>query len=109
MTKSQLRKYKDSLKATKREDKELLDLHYDNLTQRQRVKVKTKLTIEQDGCCGICGISEKDLKRSLHIDHNHINGHIRGLLCGRCNTMIGFAKDNPYILQSAIEFLLNNR
>jgi len=32
-------------------------------------------------------------------------GAIRGILCSSCNRMIGFAKDSPSILASAIKYL----
>ncbi|MHA2351443.1 MAG: endonuclease VII domain-containing protein [Candidatus Thorarchaeota archaeon] len=39
----------------------------------------------QGGCCAICGRHQSKMRRSLHIDHNHATGHVRGLLCGNCN------------------------
>lgn len=108
MTMGELGKYKRTIKKLNDESKELLLLHWDNLTEAQRVKVRTQLTIRQDGCCAICGQSEKELKREICIDHCHITGHIRGLLCGRCNSLLGFAKDNVYILEAAAAYLREN-
>ena len=88
--------------------KEVREIHYDNLTFEQRKRVRTQLIIEQDRCCAICADPETD-KRQLSLDHCHTTGHIRGLLCGRCNTMLGFAKDNMYILQEAIKYLTKQR
>lgn len=62
-------------------------------------------------CC-ICGISEENSrnKRSKHmglyIDHCHLTGRVRGLLCHSCNLVIGHAKDNVAVLKSAIDYLL---
>ena len=43
---------------------------------------------EQGGACGICrGPQQGD--RRLGIDHNHDTGAVRGLLCDRCNLMVG--------------------
>jgi hypothetical protein len=44
---------------------------------------------------------------ALEIDHDHQTGRVRGLLCHKCNTMLGMAADNPRWLQKAIEYLKN--
>jgi len=82
-----------------------LSKHYDALTADDRKTVRTQLTIQQDGCCAICGRAEKEMTRQLAIDHCHITGHIRGLLCGNCNFLLGLARDNLYILRDAVSYL----
>lgn len=62
-----------------------------------------ELLRDQDGLCAICG-SENDGK-TLAVDHDHATGKVRGLLCKRCNLMIGFASDDPNIMRQAIEYL----
>lgn len=42
-----------------------------------------KLLIQQGGVCAICGNPPR--KRKLALDHDHQTGHIRGILCFRCN------------------------
>lgn len=54
-----------------------------------------------NGQCAICGIKNEDLE----IDHCHKNGHVRGLLCSRCNRGLGLFKDNIASLQKAINYL----
>ena len=49
---------------------------------------------EQQGCCAICGRHQSDLGKRLHVDHNHSNGEIRGLLCTSCNTTLGRLENN---------------
>ena len=39
----------------------------------------------QQGKCAICGRHESEFKRGLHIDHSHITGRVRKLLCYHCN------------------------
>ena len=53
---------------------------------------------EQQRCCLICG---KEPTKLLVVDHNHTTGQIRGLLCTRCNTLVG------YIERSSPETLTN--
>lgn len=45
---------------------------------------------KQGGKCGSCGIGSKQTRGGLFVDHNHDTGMVRGLLCSRCNTYLGF-------------------
>ena len=58
-----------------------------------------------NGRCDICGVSHLELNRCLSIDHDHVTGKCRGLLCTNCNTALGSFRDNPDILRNAIEYL----
>ena len=60
----------------------------------------------QGGVCAICGM-ENEAKNQfyLHIDHCHKTGKVRGLLCGKCNAMLGMARDSVQNLKSAIQYL----
>jgi hypothetical protein len=53
----------------------------------------------QDYCCAICK-KEKD----LCIDHCHQTGRIRGLLCRRCNSVLG-QFDNKDLYKATMEYL----
>lgn len=64
-----------------------------------------KLLNEQNCQCAICGIPQIELKESLHVDHDHDTGIVRGLLCRRCNAMLGMADDSIERFQKAIEYL----
>ena len=59
----------------------------------------------QDGKCAICGKHQVELKKRLHVDHNHLTGKVRGLLCSNCNTMIGLSVENSKSLRLAAEYL----
>src|SRR5436853_4546544 len=50
-----------------------------------------KLFILQEGKCAICKIQQEKV---FDIDHDHLTGEIRGLLCHSCNLLLGGAKDN---------------
>jgi hypothetical protein len=68
----------------------------------------------QDNKCCICGQKEafvhNDTKRPtlLSVDHCHVTGKIRGLLCRQCNQMLGNAKDIPAVLVKGAEYLERN-
>lgn len=63
----------------------------------------------QNGVCAICGKPETGYNqhgiRRLCIDHDHNTGRIRGLLCGKCNHMLGLVGDSVEVLKAAIKFL----
>jgi hypothetical protein len=71
------------------------------------------MNYQQDGLCAICGSKEIPAKsgqqRRLSIDHDHETGRIRGLLCSKCNTGLGFFRDNIRFLRSAIRYLEENQ
>ena len=72
----------------------------------------------QDECCAICGavglasrelVSVADRKYLLAVDHCHETGQIRGLLCTRCNSLLGMARDSEEILMAAVRYLQRSR
>lgn len=68
-----------------------------------------EMLAEQGSVCAICGepesIERNGKPRRLAVDHCHDSKKVRGLLCGNCNPMIGYAKDNIQVLTKAIEYL----
>ena len=63
----------------------------------------------QDFQCFICGEVPEDnyggSHDGLHIDHHHVTGRVRGLLCGGCNVGIGMLKDSPEVCELAAHYL----
>lgn len=72
------------------------------------VKEYNKLFRKQKGCCAICGKHVTEFKRALAVDHNHVTGRIRGLLCARCNVFVAHLDDFPGISEKALEYLENS-
>jgi hypothetical protein len=65
--------------------------------------------INQSGQCLICKKHQSEFKRALAVDHCHTTNKIRGLLCHKCNLILGYAHDDVEILKSAIEYLKSQR
>lgn len=63
--------------------------------------------VTQNGCCAICKASAADLGETLAVDHCHVSGAVRGLLCAKCNRMLGCANDRPDVLRGGAEYLIN--
>jgi len=76
------------------------------------LKRKYGITIEQydellagqGGGCAICG-REPRPDISLHLDHDHESGQLRGILCFRCNNALGDFDDDLGLLRAAIRYL----
>ena len=65
-----------------------------------------RLRIEaQQNRCLLC---QDELVKPF-VDHCHDLGHVRGILCSRCNSGLGFFRDNPDTLRRAIRYLRKYR
>jgi hypothetical protein len=80
--------------------------------RKSHLKRKYGMTLEdydqmleaQAGVCAICGEARPE-ERTLHVDHDHETGVIRGLLCFRCNQAIGSLQEDHEIFQTAADYL----
>lgn len=68
-----------------------------------------EMLVEQNNVCAICKRGPNGRRDKLHIDHNHVTGKVRGLLCHSCNVSIGHFNDDIDMLQSAINYLEVNK
>jgi hypothetical protein len=65
----------------------------------------------QNRVCAICGQPETTVNKrgnciqDLSVDHNHETGKVRGLLCRKCNRILGDAKEDINIFNSATNYL----
>ena len=85
----------------------------DNLKRVWNLKTKYNMTLEeyvlleekQNHSCAICKTNTPGGKGRWHIDHCHVTKKVRGLLCYRCNSILGYIKDDKNVLLKAIEYL----
>lgn len=87
MTKSELR------------EKNLWD-HY-----RMTLNEYTKLLLSQNFQCAICSSLNSGSHQNFYVDHCHVTGKVRGLLCQQCNLALGHFKDDVNIIKDAIDYI----
>ena len=85
------------------------------VARRRQLKFRYGLTLDQyqdllnaqNSKCAICEctIDSKRVKTSFAVDHNHITGKIRGLLCNQCNRALGMFDDSVNVLRKALNYL----
>ena len=57
---------------------------------------------EQGGVCAVC---RRPSTKTLHVDHCHDTGVVRGLLCDLCNRGLGYFRDESQMLRAAADYL----
>lgn len=94
--------------SEKRRESKLKDRYKINLVEYNQ------MFSDQNGVCKICAhpetiVDKRNGKiRPLSVDHDHLTGEIRGLLCNACNTGIARFKDDPKVLRAATKYLEDN-
>lgn len=87
--------------------------------RRWDLRKKYGLTVEdfnvmmaaQNGCCAICSVSFASLDPAtgkplrICVDHDHVTGKARGLLCDPCNKGLGMFSDDQARIGAAIAYL----
>jgi len=96
--------YKEYRKNNKKDEKEANRL-YQKKTKYGITKEEYYNLFESQGNkCLICGCEFNGRIKGV-IDHNHNTGVVRGLLCQKCNSLLGMANEDPKILENAILYL----
>lgn len=62
------------------------------------------LLANQEGKCAVCRTTTPGGKGWV-VDHDHVTGKVRGILCLTCNTGIGHLKDDVNVLKAAVVYL----
>lgn len=64
-----------------------------------------QMLIEQNHRCKICNRHKSEFKHALAVDHCHVTGKVRGILCPNCNTGVGKFKDDSSLLAKAYLYI----
>ena len=66
----------------------------------------------QNGTCAICERpvehgepGKRQDKKSFRVDHDHVSGKVRGLLCHRCNIGLGYFGEDAGLMKKAVDYL----
>lgn len=87
-------------------------------TLRRKYNIKPEdyyaILNRQDSKCAICksdfpGNTRGGPGKRFDVDHCHITGRIRGLLCRSCNRGLGSFKDSEDLMRGAILYLENSK
>ena len=108
------KKNAEKLKANNKKWRET-NKEQDVLTMfKARLKRKYNLSIEeydalleaQNNSCKVCGTHAKNnLKGKLYVDHCHITGKVRGMLCMKCNSALGLLNDGKELIKKLLDYL----
>lgn len=90
---------------------------YNRIKQLERYGVTVAqhdaMLLAQNGRCAICGNRPNPngirAASRLHLDHDHLTGAPRDLLCNSCNNGIGRFRDDPALLRAAAEYIERHR
>lgn len=96
--------YKAYRKKNAKDVKELNRLYQKKNKYNLSKEEYYKLFLQQNNKCAICGCEFTNEIKGF-VDHDHKTGIVRGLLCSKCNSLLGFANDDIYILTKAIQYL----
>ncbi|MEV0647233.1 endonuclease VII domain-containing protein [Phytomonospora sp. NPDC050363] len=52
----------------------------------------------------VCAICKLEHER-YHVDHDHVTGKVRGILCFKCNNALGLFEEDYFRMKAAIEYI----
>lgn len=81
------------------------------LLRKYKIDLYTFLDMidKQSHQCAICKTEINSSVQTLVVDHCHSTGKVRGLLCSKCNSGLGFFDDSINTLKNAIMYLYRSK
>lgn len=101
--------HRERLGPKGRKNKKLKNLYGITIDQYQ------DMLKEQNNLCAVCDNKESIINvksnkvQKLSVDHDHITGKVRGLLCTACNKGLGLLKDDPDIVLKGYNYLIKHK
>ena len=74
-------------------------------SQLRKFGITTKDALSVTNVCQLCNKNLTGIR--VCIDHDHVSGELRGILCSSCNTGLGHLGDSIEGLEKAIAYLRN--
>ena len=73
------------------------DKRRESIWRAQGIKITyeqyAQILEDQGYKCKLCGLPQAEESRALSVDHCHATGKIRGVICRRCNSMLGWIEN----------------
>jgi hypothetical protein len=71
-------------------------------------KTWNEIVVASNGRCMLNGEQFKNAGNDCHIDHDHVTGEVRGLLCARCNHLLAGIEDPAFKIKAEIYLKTKN-
>lgn len=88
---------------TRNECKDCTALKHGWYKYKLSIKDNIAMRVAQNNKCAMCKENKK-----LCVDHNHLTGEVRGLVCHRCNIFIAMVERNTQLLEKVKSYLCLN-
>ena len=69
----------------------------------------SRMRADQGGRCAICGNTKPEGGRELAVDHCHMTGKVRGILCSKCNTGLHVLEKDVQRFQRMIQYIEHHK
>ena len=98
--------------------KRLKDKHNPTTYRRQHLRRAYDISLEeydemlemQSGRCAVCKTETAGGKHNVFcVDHDHVTGKVRELLCKDCNIVLGIIKDSPEHLGRLMAYIIKHK